>query len=247
MTYIVALNGLVYLLMYLDRTGTFLSSIALIPERVIQGEIWRLISYIFIPPFTSPLFIFFVLQLYYMIGVSLEQEWGSFKFNLYYLTGMLGTTLAAFLSGGITTSLYLNLSLFLAFAKLFPDYEFLLFFILPVKVKYLAWLQWANIFFTVITDNPLAIKVAALISVCNYLLFFGKDLFTAAKLNNQSYRRRQQFRAESTPAKTAFHHCTICGKTELDDPKLEFRYCALCAGDHEYCMEHLQGHEHFKE
>jgi membrane associated rhomboid family serine protease len=246
MKYIVTLNGLVYLLMYLDRTGVYVRTLTLVPQLVLAGEYWRLITYILIPPSAGPLFILFILYFYYLIGNTLEQEWGSFKFNLFYLCGMFGTTLGAFISGSATTSLYLNLSLFLAFAQLYPDFEMLLFFILPVKIKYLAWLQWAFIGLTVLTA-AFPDKIAALASVTNFLIFFGKDFFSHAKLNNRSYHRRRQFRSESVPAKAAFHKCTVCGRTELDDPKLEFRYCAQCDGDHEYCMEHLKNHEHIKE
>lgn len=247
MTYIIALNGLVYLLMYLDQTGRYIYTLTLIPEKVLQGELWRLFTYIFIPPATSPLWIFFILYFYYMIGNALEQEWGCFKFNLFYLTGMIGTTLAAFLSGGGVgaTGEYLNLSLFLAFAQVFPNYELLLFFILPVKVKYLAWLNWAFFAFTLLTA-ALPEKIAVLAAMLNFFLFFGKTLFRQGRLNNQSYHRRQTFRAQSKQEKTSFHKCAICGRTELDDPKLEFRYCAECDGDHEYCMEHLKSHEHIK-
>jgi hypothetical protein len=159
---------------------------------------------------------------------------------------MVGTTLAAFISGGETSSTYLNLSLFLAFAHLFPNFELLLFFVLPIKIKYLGWLQWAFLGFTILTA-PFSAKLAALASVVNFLIFFGPELTSQARLNNRSYHRRHQFRANKAPTKEAFHKCTICGRTELDDPKLEFRYCAQCDGDHEYCMEHLQNHEHIKE
>lgn len=248
MTYIVILNGLVYLLMYLDRTGTYINTLTLIPERVLRGEVWRLLTFIFIPPFTSPLWLFFILYFYYIIGINLEHEWGSFKFNLFYLTGMIGTIIAAFLSGGGigATNSYLNLSLFLAFAHVFPDFQLLLFFIFPVKVKYLGWLSWAYFALTIITAS-LTLKVAALMALANFFLFFGKELFNQAKTNNQSYRRRQQFYNDSKPPREAFHRCTICGKTELDDSKLEFRYCSQCVGDHEFCMEHLKEHEHFQE
>jgi membrane associated rhomboid family serine protease len=246
MKYIVILNGLVYLLTYLDRTGVYVHTLTLIPQLVWAGEYWRLITYILIPPSASPLFIIFILYFYLLIGNTLEQEWGSFKFNLFYLFGMIGTTLAAFITGGETTSVYLNLSLFLAFAQLFPNFELLLFFVIPVKIKYLGWLQWGFIALTVLTAAWPA-KIAALASVVNFLIFFGRDLFSQAKLNKSSYQRRRQFHSEFRPDKAAFHKCTICGRTELDDPKLEFRYCAQCDGDHEYCMEHLHNHEHIKE
>jgi indolepyruvate ferredoxin oxidoreductase alpha subunit len=109
-TYIIGLNGFVYLLMYIEPTGTYVNQLTLVPSLVLRGQIWRLVTYVFIPPNASPLWIVFVLYFYYMIGTSLEHEWGSFKFNLYYLIGMAGTTIAAFISGGSATSVYLNLT-----------------------------------------------------------------------------------------------------------------------------------------
>jgi hypothetical protein len=243
--YIVGLNGFVYLLTLIEPTGTYVRKLMLVPALVLRGEIWRLITYVFIPPSTSPLWIIFVLHFYYMIGTSLEAEWGSFKFNLYYLIGMLGTTLAAFLSlTGATTSVYLNLSLLLAFARMFPDYELLLFFILPLKVKYLAVAEWVFIGFTVLTA-PAPAKIAALASVINYFVFFGKDILFGLKLGRQSYNKRKEFRGKLIKMPN-MHKCTICGITEHDDPDMEFRYCSKCEGDYEYCMKHLKDHEHIR-
>ncbi len=242
MMYIVGLNAFVYILGYIDSSITF--RLMLIPSFVMRGEVWRLFTYIFIPPAASPIFIFFALYLYYMIGNSLEHEWGSFKFNMYYLVGMLGTTLAAFITGGSVTATYLNLSLFLAFAMIYPNYEFLLFFILPVKVKYLAWLNWFFIGITVLFF-PLPNKIAAIVSIINYFIFFGKDMITGAKNNRTVYSNRKRFR-QNMPKDFTIHKCVICGKTEKDDPKMDFRYCVDCDGDYEYCMEHLKTHEHVK-
>lgn len=156
---------------------------------------------------------------------------------------MLATAVAAFIVGQGTTALYLNLSLFLAFAYVYPDFEILLFFIIPVKVKYLAWLNWAFIAFTVLV-SPLSNKVAALVSVSNYFLFFGRDIISNIRNNSSSYRRRKQF----TPSlkKSSIHRCTVCKMTEKDDPTMEFRYCSTCEGDYEYCMNHLKAHQHVK-
>lgn len=239
MKYIVILNGIVYLLM-ISRQGAAVGKLALIPPLVMAGEVWRLITYIFIPPAASPIFIFFVLYFYYMIGSALEQTWGSFRFNLYYLLGMVGTTAAAFITGGFATATYLNLSLFLAFARLYPNFEILLFFILPVKVKYLAWLNWAFIAYTVLV-SPLPNKIFAIVSILNYLLFFGRA--TVRSANNR--RRAHSYRKQTQRPKTV-HKCTICGITEEDDPDMEFRYCSKCEGDYEYCMNHLRNHEHLK-
>lgn len=244
MTYIVVMNGLVYALTYNQYGGMILGKLVLIPQLVLQGEVWRLITYIFIPPQTSLFWILFTLYFYYMIGNALEHEWGSFRFNIYYFTGILATTAAAFLTGFIATPVYLNLSLFLAFARIYPDFEILLFFVIPVKIKYLAMLNWVFITFTVIT-GPLPAKLFAVISIINYFLFFGKDILGRTKTSRQVYQRRQQFKTV-LPKDFTIHKCTICGKTEKTDPKMDFRYCPECEGDYEYCMDHVRNHEHIK-
>jgi hypothetical protein len=177
------------------------------------------------------------------VGTGLEHEWGSFRFNIYYFTGVIATSIAAFIIGQGATALYLNLSLFLAFAYIYPDYEILLFFIIPVKVKYLAWLNWIFIAFTVLTA-PFSSKITALISVSNYFLFFGKDIITNIKHHQSAYYRRKSFNV--LPPKATIHKCTLCKITENDDPKMDFRYCSTCEGDYEYCVNHLKTHEHVK-
>lgn len=242
MYYIIILNAIVFFFMYLDKSGTIYNMLTLEPSLVMQGQIWRLVTYIFIPPTTSPLFIVFVLLFYYMVGVGLEQEWGSFKFNLYYLVGMLATTIAAFLTGGGATAVYLNLSLFLAFAYLFPDNEILLFFIIPLKIKYLAWFNWAFIAYTVLTQ-PLPEKVVAVVSITNYLLFFGPDLLRHTQRRRQVSENRKKFYTEYVPP---VHACEYCGMTEKTDPNMEFQHCPECDPQYEYCTKHIQIHQHVK-
>ncbi|HBF39316.1 MAG TPA: hypothetical protein DDW50_18600 [Firmicutes bacterium] len=245
MYYIIILNAFVYFFMYLDKTGTVYSALNLDPTLVMQGQIWRLVTYIFIPPTTSLLFIVFVLLFYYMVGVGLEQEWGSFKFNLYYLVGMIATTIAAFLTGGGTTAVYLNLSLFLAFAYLFPDYEILLFFIIPLKVKYLAWLNWAFIGYTVLTQ-PLADKIVAIVSLTNYLLFFGPDIIRHTRTRRQAYDNRKRFANAADNYVAPVHVCEYCGMTEKTDSSMEFHHCPDCDPEYEYCSKHIKIHQHVK-
>jgi hypothetical protein len=236
-------NALVYLLTYANPQGNVSGKLALVPHLILQGEVWRLITWIFVPPSASILWIFFILYFYYMVGIGLEQEWGSFRFNIYYFTGMAATTIAAFIVGQGATALYLNLSLFLAFAYIYPNYEVLLFFVVPVKVKYLAWLNWFFIAFTILTA-PLPAKVAALVSVVNYFLFFGSDIITGMKYRRSAYERRRRF--STSPERAAIHRCSVCGKTEEDDPAMDFRYCSTCEGSYEYCMDHLKTHDHAK-
>lgn len=242
MKYIVILNAIAFALIYLDPTGLFYSKLVLNPNLVLKGEVWRLVTFIFIPPSFSLLWVFFTLYFYYNIGLALEHEWGTFRFNMYYLLGMLGTVIISMIFGFVGTPLYINLSLFLAFARLYPNYEILIFYVIPVKVKYLAWLDWIYIIFTILSGS-IPSKLIAIVSIINYFIFFGTDILSRAKHNNQVHQRRQSFRRE-LPKEMTYHRCTVCGKTEKDDPKLEFRYCNECEGDYEYCMEHVRNHEH---
>lgn len=239
--YIIGANVIVYILEYV--AGYSISSLLVLdPDLVLQGQIWRLITYIFIPPNLDIIWIFFSLYFTYIVGTALEHEWGSFKLNLYYLMGMIGTTIAAFISGSSVSAVYLNLSLFLAFAKIYPDHELLIFFILPVKIKYLALLELIFIGYTVIVE-PIPAKLAALASIINYVVFFGKDSIRRGKMNTKAYYNKKKFQSKIQP-KSYIHKCTICGITEKDNPDMEFRYCSKCEGDYEYCMDHLRNHEH---
>lgn len=246
MTYIIGLNGIVFILSYLDTTGMFLNKLALLPQMVMRGEVWRLITFVFIPPTFSLLWLIFALYFYYMIGSSLENEWGTFKFNVYYFTGVAATIAGAFLTGSPATSVYLNLSLFLAFASIFPNYQIMLFFILPVKIKYLAWLDAAFLGYTLLVGS-LPARVMVIASILNFLLFFGRDLYMWAKSRGRAQYKKSVYRSMVGRGKVlAVHRCEVCGRSEWDDKNLEFRYCVECEGDHEFCMEHLNSHEHIK-
>jgi hypothetical protein len=241
MYYIISLNFVVFVLMLVNNNASIINILELNPSLALQGQWWRLISFIFIPPSTSPLFILFILYFYYLVGVSLEEAWGSFRFNIYYVVGMLASIAAAFIVGG-STGIYLNLSLFLAFAYLFPNYEILILFILPVKVKYLAWLYWVLLGVTVILGS-LPNKIIALASVVNYLLFFGVDIFRNMNLKKQVHFNRRYFYSEIAKARP-IHQCEVCGKTEKDDPRMDFAYCKECGGEYEYCSRHIANHIH---
>jgi hypothetical protein len=245
MAYIIGAEGIVFLLSRTPQGSRILALLQFDPHLIAQGQIWRLVGFVFIPP-TFSIWVFFILYFYYMLGTRLEEEWGSFRFNVYYFAGMACTIAAAFFAGQMATPFYLNLSIFLAFATIDPDFSILLFFVIPVKVKYLAWLSWAFLMFTVLTQ-PLPYKVMASVSVINYFLFFGKGLINQWRGRAKAYPRRQAFQAQARQARDVrIHKCTICGITEADDPHMDFRYCSRCAGHHEYCAPHLQSHEHFK-
>ena len=219
MKYIVMLNAVAFVLIYLDPTGMIYSKMVLIPQLVFQGEIWRLITFIAIPPSFSLIWVFFSLYFYHMVGGALEHEWGTFKFNAYYFLGIFGTIAVSLIFGIPVTPTYINLSLFLAFARIYPNYELLIYFILPVKVKYLALLQWIFIAYTVLTGS-MPSKITAIVSIVNYFIFFGPDILSGAKSSRQVQQNRQRFRAD-IPRDFTYHRCTTCGKTEKDDSKLK--------------------------
>jgi membrane associated rhomboid family serine protease len=243
-----ALNGLVGLLQYLSQyiqgAGDFTAKLYLIPSLVMQGEVWRLVTFLFIPQVSSPFWLLFTLYFYYMIGNTLEQEWGAFRFNAYYLVGVLGTIAAAFFGSGMATSMFLNFSLIFAFAYLFPNYQILLFFFVPLKMKYLAWAYLALMVF-MFAGRPVMGILTLAGSALNFILFFGKDVLYRLRTGRKVYQNRRSFEAKK-PKIVVIHRCAVCGRTEWDDRNLEFRYCVDCDGDYEYCMEHLQTHEHVK-
>jgi len=240
------------------------------PTLVLQGEVWRVLTFLFVPRTDSFIWILFSLLFTFFIGRSLEQYWGTFKFNMYYFIGALGTIVAAFIvelllgSSSYFTNYYLNMSLFLALATVAPDYEIRIYMILPVKLKYLGFIyggllgiQLVGALFT----GNIGTVVTIIISLANYFLFFGPGLLNKQKQTNrrQQYNQASKQKPKSRPQNSrskatngqviqvAFHCCEVCGKTEVDDPNLEFRYCSKCEGRHEYCTEHILNHKHKKE
>lgn len=158
-----------------------------------HGQVWRLVSFIFLPPLSmSPLTVALNLYFDYLIGTSLERQWGSFRFNVFYLVGMLGSIAAALLMGGADNSA-LNLSLFFAFAMLYPDMQILLFFVLPIKVKWVGWLSAALYLWQLLTAS-LTGKVGLILGMAGFLLFFGRELWDTARGAVVNYRRRRQWK-----------------------------------------------------
>lgn len=168
--------------------------LTLIPSLIAKGQVWRLVTFIFIPPQSSLMFMVFALYFYYMIGRTLEDSWGSFGFTVYYLLGMIGTVLASLLTGGADNS-FLNLSLFFAYAILYPDETFLLFFILPIKAKWLA-IADAAIYVFVFIAGTWVQRGAIIASLLNLAIFFGPDLIR--RIKNQRYysETRRNYRRE---------------------------------------------------
>ncbi|MCR5674731.1 MAG: rhomboid family intramembrane serine protease [Lachnospiraceae bacterium] len=270
-----------YIIYYMPGLNRLLDYMTLNPYAILHGQVWRLVSWILMPPASSNLFFTVItLVFYYSIGSTMEQVWGSARYNLYIFSGLLFTVIGAFLTMGLvylfypqyTTAAvveavfteiagsfsiyYVNMSILLAFAATFPDNMVLLFFVIPVKMKWLGviygvWLA-AEAFIGLVNGSFWTFfPIAA--SLLNFAVFWfagGRGLHARPS----EVRRRAAFRNEvrharketqhMTPRGIAKHKCAICGQTELDNPNLEFRFCSKCNGNYEYCQEHLFTHQH---
>ena len=241
MQMIALLNGLVYLLYLVQKSYVF--ALLLIPERILHGEVWRLVSYIFVPamllgggnPALQPLFLFVYLWFLVWMGDALEHAWGPFRVTLYYVLGMVGVTIAAFVFGVSALSAFLlNLSLFFAFATLYPDVQIYVLFVLPLKVKWLALVSLAPLILQLLLGS-LSTKAAILVSFLNYFVFFGPAIYSKMRTGTATEIRRRKHESKATSEDT-LHRCVVCKRTERDSPELEFR---VSRNGEEYCLEHL--------
>lgn len=267
---------LTYVAGYIIETISTLSGsyfqiyLTLNPGAIMRGEIWRLFTWVLMPPSSLSIFTIIMLICYYQLGTVLEGVWGDFMYNFYIFFGLIMTVIGAFImyfcggamliemSYGLTfTTYYVSLSIFLGFAMTFPDQQMLLFFLIPIKIKWLALLDVAYLTYLIIVDvrsGYFMTTVQIVCSLASTIIFFFmtrkykfKDAFSSA----QSRRRRKEFtqamgRGQAKNAQGARHKCYICGQTELSNPNLEFRYCSKCNGNYEYCQNHLFTHTHIK-
>lgn len=267
MRYIVIGNVLVFLLDLFSSGGAALGTglFSFNASAILHGQVWRVITFIFVP-YTSRNLILFLLTLYfyYFIGTALEREWGSNKFTIFYFFGVILNILIGFLVG--TASMYyVNMSMFFAFATLYPDLQFLLFFIIPVKAKWLAWIDGAYFAIAVVRfliAGQFLYALIPIVAVLNYLLFFASDIGgkvsywkgrakhkAAQNQYRQSYTGPKvvNFHDAKTKTKTDYlHKCAVCGKTDVTDPQMEFRYCSKCNGYYCYCADHINSHIHIQ-
>ena len=268
--YIIICYVVRYLLYYL--APSVLSVLSLNITAVFHGQIWRLITWVISPPSTGNVFLFIlsIVFFYYPLGTALERTWGTFRYTLYIFCGVLLTVLGAivvhFVMGGavdaygmiIYNTYYISLSIFLAFATMAPDQQVLLWFIIPIKMKWMAYVYLAimawNIFDN-IRYGRWFMTVPIICSLLNFALFY----FTTRKPSynpqrnsyRNNYKKTEPFRNMEPRSRAARgngtvtkHKCAICGRTELDDPTLEFRFCSRCNGNYEYCQDHLFTHTH---
>ncbi len=265
-----AIRNLMFYLMALYLAGFILvlvnpsfyyDYLALNPEMVMKGQVWRLVTFLIQPPSSDILYFLLYMYLYYILGTTLERAWGSFTFDLYIVIGILGHILGAMVVYWVTgyngapfyyDLHYLYMSLFLAFALTFPEMEFLLFFLVPIKAKYLALIDLVVFGYGIIMGS-MSSRIVAILSLINFVLF-ALTLYKggvrdrakqAARKADFAHKMRQGEReAIHRGTGGSRHRCAVCGRTELTNPELEFRYCSQCDGAYEYCMDHLYTHIH---
>lgn len=255
--YLLAGYAIGYLLSF--TMPQLLTYFTLEPALILKGQVWRLLSWVIIPPNDNIIFVIFMMLLYYSLGNTLESYWGAFRYNVYIFSGILFTVIGAFivngLIGGITgfgslySTYYINMSIFLACASIMPDYQLLLYGIIPIKMKWLAILDVVLLAVDAV-QGGLIIRIVIIASLLNFIIFFFCNRNLRGHSPKQAARRKKFQKQISRPqnqyAGGAKHRCAVCGRTELDDPTREFRYCSKCNGNYEYCQDHLFTHEHVK-
>ena len=254
MMYISIANVAFWVLGAINRP--FLSYLSFDAAAILHGQVWRLVTFMLYPPSTG-LLAFIAFYFYYWIGSTLEQYWGSGPFTIYFFSGVILTILYGFLIYFITgsnvrlDSQYIYLSMFFSFAALFPDMQVLFMYIIPIKMKYLAIVD-AVFFALAVITNPFPVNLLPIVAVLNFFLFCGGDLLSHVRPNRTS-RSTVNFRKESRrirreqQSKLYTHKCAVCGRTDVDYPNLEFRYCSRCQGYHCFCIDHINNHIHFTE
>lgn len=244
-----------------------LELLVLSPYHILHGQIWRLVTWIFMPTYTGIFSLVIMALLYYQLGTTLERTWGTFRFNVYIFSGMLFTVLGAFLLYGIMyliygsvtkemlligygfSTNYINMSIFLAFALTYPEMQIMLYFIIPIKMK---WMAAVYGILTVLEffESGWAGKISIFMSLLNFIIFFLSTRNFKRYAPHEVHRRQQfkaQMRQPSGYPGGAKHKCAVCGRTELDDPSLDFRFCSKCEGNYEYCQDHLFTHQHMRQ
>ena len=252
--YITIANAVFWLLMMVNTRILYYMTFN--PYAILHGQVWRLVSFIFIPPSTSFLALISI-YFYYFIGTALEQQWGTARFNIYYFSGILLTILYGFLMYFVfgknvnLTASYVYLSMFFSFAALFPDMQVMPFFVIPIKMKWLAIVD-AVFFLISVFTTPFPENLLPVVAVFNFVIFCLDDLLSLVNLRIPSRRtinfQREVKKARREQSANLYHHkCAVCGRTDADFPNLQFRYCSKCVGYHCFCEEHINSHIHFTE
>lgn len=255
--------AIIMVLFHIDPSNVVYRALCFDLDQIRGGQVWRLLTYILIPTSMDFFYLAVSLFLYYILGRELERSWGTFRFNLFYFSGVLIMDVAALILGVDADVSYLNLSLFLAYATKYPNQQIWVSFLFPVKMKFLAWLYFGYTAFQLIT-YPFPYNIFPLFAILNYFLFFGADIVdvlpgmirtrrpkgyspyggAAQKRQKPNPNWAKQYTQKKPQAPDYRHKCTVCGRTDVSNPELEFRYCSKCSGYHCYCMDHINDHPH---
>ena len=260
MLYVVVISVGV-LVALIASNGGFFNLLAFDPYMIMRGQIWRLVTWIFRPVNPNILWAAVALYFYYFVGSTLEREWGAGKFTIFYVFGILLNAVYGFIMWFALripidlSPTFLNFSMLFAFATLYPDFTIRLFFIIPLKVKWLALFN--GVFFIVsmiqgIWDGNLFLALLPVVAVLNYFLMCGYDLISLIrpiKMRNSpqvvNFKKAAKQVKRDLADKPYRHKCAVCGKTDTEYPDLEFRYCSRCNGYHCFCIDHINNHIHF--
>ena len=260
--------------------------ISFVPELIFRGQIWRLVTFIFVPVsaggsniFSQSFFFALATFFYYWIGSALERQWGTTRFTVFYGLGVILNIVSGFVIYGVllgqftglgataeqardilasfsTASMsYVNMSMFFSFATLYPDMQVALYGIIPLKVKWLAWLDVVFFVWSIgsyLWDRQWIMALLPIVAILNYLIFFWEDLINMFRRGQSRARHRtsaqtinfKKAQKEVQQRKGYLHKCAVCGITDADDPNMEFRYCSKCNGYYCYCMKHINNHTH---
>ena len=267
MLYISLGTALVFLMSIINENYALYYWLCFDRQLILQGQVWRLVSYVLTYNAGNVLLTIISLFCYYSLGQGIENLWGTLRFNLFYFTGVILQDGFCMLFGGTANVFYLNLSLFLAYATMYPNAQFLIFFVIPVKAWILALLDLVLTLYPVITLTVAGLfpySLFPLVALLNYFLFFGKDVLNVIPMSWRANFRRLlrktsspkkaktipfptagSYEASHSKVKAPYNHkCTVCGRTDVSDPQLEFRYCSRCSGFHCNCQDHISNHTH---
>ena len=268
MLYITVGSALVYCFTMATENALLYEWLAFDRSLILRGQVWRLFSYAILMNSSNVFFTLLMLVCYWSIGRAMENVWGTLRFNLFYLCGILIMDIYCMIFNCYADVYYLNLSLFLAYATMYPDAQFMIMFIIPVKAWILALVDLVLVLLGLLT-SVFPYNLFSVLSIANYFLFFGKDVLRVIPISWQAnfrrlFRKRPKKKAgdvkpipfptagsyQATVAKPKApytHRCVVCGRTDVSDPDLEFRYCSRCSGYHCYCEDHINNHTHVEE
>lgn len=268
MLYIALGSAVVYLMSMVDNSNTLYNVLYFDRDLILKGQVWRLFTYAFTYDAGNILLTAIGLLCYFSLGRAMENVWGTLRFNLFYFTGMILMDIYAMVFDGWADISYLNMSLFLGYATMFPDARFLLLYIIPVKAWIFALVDLALTLYSVIMLSYVGLfpySLFPLVAIGNYFLFFGKDVLNLIPLSWQMnarrlFKKKPVKKTGTIPFPTAgsyqatvakpsapyTHRCTVCGRTDVSNPELEFRYCSRCQGYYCYCEEHISSHSHIE-